>query len=97
MLIASRRLNHFLTYPALLVGTIAVFYVLTRISGFSINEMREMGWLLGPFPQGTLWKPLDLSLLAQVDWKVILSESSNIAAIAVISLVSSYLMLAHWN
>jgi len=88
VLIASRRLNHFLTYPALLVGTIVVFYILMRISGFSLNEMREMGWLLGPFPQGALWKPLDLSLLAQVDWKVILSESSNIAAIAVISLVS---------
>jgi SulP family sulfate permease len=88
VLIASRRFNHFLTYPALLVGTIAVFYVLMRISGFSINEMREMGWLLGPFPQGALWKPLDLSLLAQVDWNAIFSQSSNIAAIAVISLVS---------
>jgi SulP family sulfate permease len=88
VLIASRRFNHFLTYPALLVGTIAVFYVLMRISGFSINEMREMGWLLGPFPQGALWKPLDLSLLAQVDWNAIFSQSSNISAIAVISLVS---------
>jgi SulP family sulfate permease len=88
VLIASRRFNHFLTYPALLVGTIAVFYILTQISGFSINELREMGWLLGPFPQGALWKPLDLSLLPQVDWSVILSQSSNIAAIAVISLVS---------
>ncbi len=88
VLIASRRFNHFLTYPALLVGTIAVFYILMRISGFSLNEMREMGWLLGPFPQGALWKPLDLSLLVQVDWNVILSQSSNIAAIAVISLVS---------
>lgn len=88
VLIASRRFNHFLTYPALLIGTIAVFYILMWISGFSINEMREMGWLLGPFPQGALWKPLDLSLLAQVDWSVILSQWSNIAAIAVISLVS---------
>ncbi len=88
VLIASRRFNHFLAYPALLVGTIAVFYILMRISGFSLNEMREMGWLLGPFPQGALWKPLDLSLLVQVDWNVILSQSSNIAAIAVISLVS---------
>src|SRR6266508_4201933 len=88
VLIASRRFNHFLTYPALLVGTIVIFYISMWISGFTINEMREMGLLLGPFPQGALWKPLNFSLLAQVDWKVILSQSSNIAAVAIISLVS---------
>jgi SulP family sulfate permease len=88
VLIASRRFNHFLTYPALLVGTIVIFYVSMWISGFTINEMREMGLLLGPFPQGALWKPLNFSLLAQVDWKAILSQSSNIAAVAIISLVS---------
>ena len=88
VLIASRRLNHFLTYPALLAGTIVLFYILTRISGFNIDELREMGWLLGPFPQGALWEPLDLSLLRQVDWTVIFHQSSNIAAVAVISLVS---------
>jgi SulP family sulfate permease len=88
VLIASRRLNHFLTYPALLAGAIVVFYLLMRIGGFRINEMREMGLLLGPFPPGALWKPLNLSLLAQVDWEVILSELSNMAAVAIISLVS---------
>ena len=88
VLVASRRFNHFLTYPALLVGTIAIFYILMRVSGFHIDQMREMGLLLGPFPQGALWKPLNLSLLAQVDWQVILSELSNMAAVAIISLVS---------
>jgi SulP family sulfate permease len=88
VLITSRRFRHFLAYPALLVGTIIIFYISMWISGFSTNEMREMGLLLGPFPQGALWRPLHLSLLAHVDWKVILSQSNNIAAIAIISLVS---------
>jgi len=88
VLIASRRFNHFLTYPALLIGTVIVFYISMGISGFDTSELRQMGLLLGPFPHGALWKPLDLSLLAQVDWKVIVSQSSNIAAIAIISLVS---------
>src|SRR5690242_7004971 len=70
VLIVSRRFNHFLAYPALLIGTVVIFYVLMWISGFLIPEMREIGLLLGPFPQGALWKPLDLSLLRQVDWKV---------------------------
>lgn len=88
VLIASRRFNHFLAYPALLIGTIVVFYISMRISGLSINEMRQMGLLLGPFPQGALWKLPDVSLLAQVEWNVIVSQSSNIAAVAIISLVS---------
>jgi SulP family sulfate permease len=88
VLITSRRFNHFLAYPALLVGTIVVFYISTGISGFGPNEMRQMGLLLGPFPHGALWKLPDFSLLAQVDWKVIVSESSNIAAVAIISLIS---------
>jgi sulfate permease, SulP family len=88
VLIASRRFNHFLTYPALLIGTIIVFYISMGISGIGTNELRQMGLLLGPFPHGALWKPLDFSLLAQVDWKVIVSQTSNIAAIAIISLVS---------
>jgi len=47
-----------------------------------------MGWLLGPFPEGALWSPLDLSLLAQVDWGVIASQASNIAVVALISIVA---------
>lgn len=88
VLIASRRSTHFLMYPVLLVGAVLLFYLVIWFSGYNMQEAREMGWLLGPFPQGTLWKPLDLSLFGQVDWNVIASQSSNILAIAMISLVA---------
>ena len=88
VLIASRRLKHFLTYPALLVGAVALFYLVIWISGNTIGQAREMNLLLGPFPEGALWTPLDLSLLAQVDWRLIVSQASNIAAVALISIVA---------
>ncbi|HLF75294.1 MAG TPA: SulP family inorganic anion transporter [Anaerolineales bacterium] len=88
LLIASRRSKHFLTYPALLTGAALLFYLTVWLSGHSINEVREMGLLLGPFPQGTLWEPPELSLLAQVDWDLIAGQSGNIAAIAIISIVA---------
>ncbi len=88
VLIASRRLKHFLTYPALLVGAVALFYLVIWISGNTIGQAREMNLLLGPFPEGALWTPLDLSLLAQVDWRLIASQASNIAAVALISIVA---------
>ncbi|HET9588334.1 MAG TPA: SulP family inorganic anion transporter, partial [Anaerolineales bacterium] len=88
VLIASRRSKHFLTYPALLAGAVLLFYLGVWVSGYSLNEIREMGLLLGPFPPGALWKPLDLSLLAQVEWSLIAGQISNIGAIALISIVA---------
>ena len=88
VLIASRRSTHFLTYPALLAGVVMLFYLAIWISGYSINDAREMGWLLGPFPQETLWKPPELSLLAEVNWNVIAGQASNILTVVIISLVA---------
>jgi SulP family sulfate permease len=88
VLIASRRSTHFLTYPALLVGTVLLFYLVLFLSGHGVQYAREMGWLLGPFPHGTLWKPLNVSLLSQVDWHLITGQFGNMIAVAMISLVA---------
>ena len=88
VLVASRRSKHLLTYPALLVGAGILFYLAVWMTGLNIDTARAMGLLLGPFPQGTLWKPLDLSLLAQVDWGLISSQASNIAAVALVSIMA---------
>jgi SulP family sulfate permease len=85
---ASRNSTHFLTYPALLVGAVLLFYLALWISGYSVQAARDMGWLLGPFPHGTLWRPPDLSLVAQVNWHLIAAQSGNMLAVAVISLVA---------
>jgi sulfate permease, SulP family len=88
VLIVSRRSKHILTYPILLTGATVIFYLGVLFSGHTLNEVRTMGWLLGPFPQGALWKPPDPSLLQQVDWRLIASQSNNIAAVALISLIA---------
>ena len=88
VLVVSRRSKHILTYPILLTSAAVIFYLATWIGGYHMNEIRSMGWLLGPFPQGSLWQPLDLSLLSQVNWELIASQSSNMAAIAVVSVIA---------
>ena len=88
VLIVSRRSKHILTYPVLLTGAIVIFYLAIWISGYRLNEVRRLGWLLGPFPPGALWKPLDLSLLAQVDWRLIADQSGNIAAVALVGIIA---------
>jgi hypothetical protein len=86
VLIASRRSQHVLTYPILLTSGALIFYLVVWISGYDMSEIRAMGWLLGPFPQGSLWKPLDLSLLYQVDWGLIAGQAGNISAVALVSI-----------
>src|SRR5688572_7685703 len=88
LVIGSRRFQHFLIFPGLLTGAASLFYVIVWISGQTIPEIRETGWLLGPFPEGGLWRPLDFSLLAQVDWVLITDQASNIAAVSLISIVA---------
>ncbi len=87
----SRRFQHFLTIPLLLTVTAIVFYAVVWASGYSVSHLRAGGWLLGPFPEGGLWRPLNLSLLAQVHWDLIAQQAGNIAAIAFISIVAMLL------
>lgn len=91
LMLGSRRFPHFLTIPLIFTATAILFYALAWAGGTGIPELRSGGWLLGPFPEGNLWRPLDPSLLTQVDWQVIVQQAGNIAAIALISLVAMLL------
>ena len=88
LVVGARRFPHFLTIPVLLTITAILFYGIMFTNGMSFAEIRQGGWLLGPFPQGSLWKPVDLMLFSQVNWKLIASQAGNIAAVAFISIVA---------
>lgn len=88
LVIGTRKYPHFLTIPILLAATVAIFYASTLLNGQTLAGLRAGGWLLGPFPEGSLFKPIDLSLLGQVDWSLIAAQGSNLAAVALISIVA---------
>ena len=88
LVIGARRFPHFLTIPALLTITAILFYGIMFTNGMSFAEIRQEGWLLGPFPQGSLLKPIDLALFSQVEWTLIANQAGNIAAVALISIVA---------
>ena len=88
LLLASRRSQHILVTPALLTIATLAFYGVLWFSGVGLIEARTLGWLLGPFPAGALWKPIDFSLISQVNWMVIGNQTSNIGAAMMISVVA---------
>ena len=88
MLLIMRRSDHFLVMPGLLLGGTLLFYLLAWLSGTSLTELTDQGWLLGPFPTDALWQPFTPSDLAQVNWPTIISQATNLFAILLMSSVS---------
>ena len=81
----SRRWNHSLILPVSLGGAIALFYGCLLVTGIPMAEARTQGWLLGLFPEESLWQPLRFSTLTQANWMVILDQINNMTTIMVFS------------
>jgi len=88
LLLASHYWKHYLVMPGTLLGLIAAFYAALWASGASLDQARAAGWLLGPFPGGDLWEPLQWADLAAVQWAAIATQAGNLIAVMAVSLLS---------
>jgi SulP family sulfate permease len=88
LLFVSRRFSHFLVMPATIIGAVALFYLGLAVAGIPVTAASSRGWLLGPFPEGALWKPLSPSLLAPLDWGLVLSQAGHMGTIVLLSIIS---------
>lgn len=88
LLMVLRRSSHTLVIPGMLALSIALFYIILAVAGISTAEAAELGWLLGPFEQNALFRPLTPASLALVDWGAIVTQLDKIGAVVVLSLIS---------
>ncbi len=88
MLVVGRRYRHYLTMPLIVAFAVLTFYVVLALTGTSLTLAREQGFLLGPFPGGPLWQPVNYAGLFQVDWSLILAQTAQIGTILLIGVVS---------
>jgi SulP family sulfate permease len=88
MMVILNRYKHYLLLPGLVLGAIIFFYLVIWLTGFSIAEVSAQGWLLGPFPEGNLLRPLSLSALALVDWNLVLAQVGSMVIILIISAIA---------
>jgi SulP family sulfate permease len=88
MLLLLRKFDHSLLFPALVLAGVVFFYLITWLSGVSLAELNSQGWLLGPFPEGSLWTPFAFSDLALVEWAAIMSQAASLLPILLVSAVS---------
>lgn len=83
-----RRYNHFLIMPGAVMIAIALFYLYIFFAGISIQNASAGGWLLGPFPEGGLFKPFTRDNLAMVQWGAILGHFDTFATLFGLSVIS---------
>ena len=88
LMVILNRYSHFLLLPGLFLAAIAIFYLAIWLAGFSIAEVGALGWLLGPFPEGSLFQALPISALAEVNWNLVLAQTGTIVIVLIISAIS---------
>jgi SulP family sulfate permease len=95
VLIVNKKFNgHHLITPIALIVSLLLFYAWTFSTGLDIENLQKNGWLLGPFPSGTLWQPITPSMMLDIRWDLILNQSSNILAASIMSAIALMLNLS---
>lgn len=94
MFFVPQRINHILVYPGILLGSAALFYAGLAVSGISIADATNRGWLLGNVPSGGLYHFATIQAFQQADWSVVIQQFPTMAALW---LISSIALLLHCN
>ena len=82
-----RRWSHFLILPASAVLAIGLCHAVLFALGISVEQAGEAGILLAGIPTGSLWPPIGLGDLVQVDWGVVALQLPDLLGIALIMLI----------
>jgi SulP family sulfate permease len=78
VLFAAVRLSRRpLVVPLVIAAGVLLFVAGIVVTGSSVDEVREGGWLLGPFEPGILWKTWTVSAL-RADWLSVLESWAGI-------------------
>lgn len=88
LLVVTRRFSHALLFPGLLIGGACLFYVVLLVSGTSLAAAEAKGWLLGPFPEGGMWRPWSSTAFAQADPGVVLERAGEVVTIVVVAVLA---------
>ena len=88
LLIAVRTIDRPLVIPAVIAAGLAVFVLGMVVTGSSIGEVRDGGWLLGPFETARLWQPWTLRALGGADWLSVLRSWAGIVTAVFVATVA---------
>jgi SulP family sulfate permease len=85
--LALRRLSPLLAIPGVLLGSVAAFYLAVWLGGGSYEVVSAAGWTLGPFPAGSLLRPIGPADLGLIHWPALLSQAGALATVPLMSVI----------
>lgn len=88
MLVVLHRNPYPLALPALVLGAVALFYLVVALGDGSVLALSAEGWLLGPFPSGRLWPVVSPADLNQVHWPALAGQAVNVVTICLMSTIA---------
>jgi SulP family sulfate permease len=87
LLLITRRSDHYLMLPAVLVISTMFFFFVAWVSGVSFAELSANSWLLGPFADEGLWQPITPAALSAVYWPAVTRQAAGIAATVLVTTI----------
>jgi sulfate permease, SulP family len=87
VLVAMRKIGHFLVVPTAIIVSAAIFFVVLAATGTSIAAGAEQGWLLSS-PGSDLWQPVGFSALWHADWGFITSHIGTLFSVSIVVVIS---------
>ncbi|NJP09278.1 MAG: SLC26A/SulP transporter family protein [Leptolyngbyaceae cyanobacterium RU_5_1] len=98
LVLITRRFMPFWLLPVSAVAAIALFYLVLWLTHTSIAQASQTGWLLGPFPETSMWKSFSVLALSHANWSAIVPQLGHITTLMFVTplsllLVSSVLEL----
>jgi SulP family sulfate permease len=88
LLIAVRVIKRPLVIPIGIGIGLLVFVAVAVVTGSSLNEVRDGGWLLGPFETTRLWQPWTARAIAGADWISVLKSWTGILTAVFIATIA---------
>ncbi len=87
LVILLRRTSHPLAVPAFIAAAAALFYAGLWVTGTTIEGARAHQLLLGPFPEGALWRSLRFPDPAALPWAILAQQAGVIGSVVLVSVM----------
>jgi SulP family sulfate permease len=88
LLVAVRRSRRPLVFPGVIALATIAFYAVLLATGTSLSEAQAEGWLLGPYPEGGLWRPWAWDALGGASWGAILEQAGSAATVLLVGVIA---------
>lgn len=91
LFVFAQAVRHPLVVPLTLVASIALFFGVARLNGYSLARLFEEGWLFGPLPNGALWRLPPVAQWLEADLGVVIAQAPAYATVALVTALTALL------